>query len=100
MPVKIDITFETWDEESIEVGETDTKGVLSEDTPYSFRELVDLLAHSEASVNPLPKHPSTYIWYTEFGEPDMITGDTTNISFHATGKRSARYLLKAYRLTH
>lgn len=100
MPVNIDITYETWDEESIEAGETDDKGFLAEDTPYSFRELVDLLACSEASVNPIPRQPSTYIWYTEYGESDMFTGEVTNHSFHATDTRSARYMLKAYRLTH
>jgi len=100
MPVRINITFETWDEESIEVGETDTKGFLAEDEPYTLRELIDLLAYSEPSTDPLPDQPSTYIWYTEYGEPDMITGDTTNHSFHATDKRSARYLLKAYNFTH
>lgn len=100
MPVNINVTYETWDEEAIEVGETDVKGFLAKDTPCSFRELVDLLACSEASVNPLPKQPSVYIWYTEYGESDMFTGEVTNHSFHATDTRSARYLLKAYKLTH
>jgi hypothetical protein len=76
------MTYETWDEEAIECGETDDKGFTEEGSePY---ETLDDLLHTVASdanwegwssTNPSPRD-----WINSYGESDPHTGERTNHS--------------------
>lgn len=70
-------TYEVWDEESLEIGETDDSGFLFEDQPHTFEELVRLLEGLSPSD---PSRPASG-WFTELGgmEPD---GCVRNKSYH------------------
>ncbi|MCC5611033.1 hypothetical protein LC612_30855 [Nostoc sp. CHAB 5834] len=70
-------TYEVWDEESLEIGETDDSGFLFEDQPHTFEELVRLLEGLTPSDSSYPASG----WFTEQGslEPD---GCVRNKSYH------------------
>lgn len=91
--IKISITYETWDEESLEAGETDDRGFEIESEEYDFRDLIQLMrdgGYSEDSGN----------WFsTPDPERDFQTGEETFRSLHfADVPRKRKYFDLAYKI--
>jgi len=64
-------------------------GLEFENTPYTFRELVnELQRYSEASCS--PAHGETYEWATSEGDIDYRTGEVTEYSLHYSRNNPAR----------
>lgn len=93
---KIRISYETWDEDSIDVGETndrgweDEAGVSMQPDQYDIEEgltPVDLAVKFLTDNGPLQASSSSFdprVWYTHYGEM-QTDGTTTNRSFHLVG---------------
>ena len=94
---KIRISYETWDEDSVDVGETDDKGWENEEgvsmqpDQYDLEEgltPVDLAVKFLTDNGPMEassSHFNSGVWYTNYGEQDMQDGSRTNRSFHLVG---------------
>jgi hypothetical protein len=67
--------------ETVTPEDGDDRGFLSQDVPYGFRELVDLLKCAE-SVSCSPCRGSTYEWATMGEEPNYGTGEITTEAVH------------------
>lgn len=98
--VLISITYETWDDEAAEAGDTDDKGYESEDVPHTWREAIEVIrdgGFSESSGS--PDNPWCY-WLSDTGlsdiNGDMYTGERTGRSMHFT--RPDGQPLKPYQL--
>ena len=94
----ISTTYETWDEEALEAGETDDKGYEIEREEYDFRDLVKLFR--EGGYTQGDTFPSLHSWYsTADSEIDYHTGKMTDRSIHfADIPRKRKYFDLAYRL--
>lgn len=102
----VSMTYETWDEESIDIGETDDKGWYSRDDEMETLSevasyLYDYIWLGWSSSNP----NSTRDWLISEGEVDYRTGETTNYNAfirRADGKPLSRremdYLKRKLRL--
>jgi hypothetical protein len=76
------IAYETWDEESLEIGETDDKGWEVEDGG-SYEHLEGLLKTIRADANWLEwsaSKPYAGCWIISEGETNFSTGEVTNYS--------------------
>jgi hypothetical protein len=76
------MTYEIWDEESLEIGETDNKGWAIERS-LPFDALYNILCNIEADANWLEwsdSHPGEHSWINSEGETDTHSGDITNNS--------------------
>ena len=94
---KIRISYETWDEDSVDAGETDDKGWENEEgvsmqpDQYDLEEgltPVDLAVNFLTDNGPMEassSHFNSGVWYTNYGEQDMQNGSRTNRSFHLVG---------------
>ncbi len=94
---KIRISYETWDEDSVDAGETDDKGWENEEgvsmqpDQYDLEEgltPVDLAVKFLTDNGPMEassSHFNSGVWYTNYGEQDMQNGSRTNRSFHLVG---------------
>ena len=94
------ITYETWDYEAVEIGDTDDRGCISELEQDDFRSMVSILRGTEPSCYPLPDvFPSEYVgsflWFSEESE-NYRTGERTITSYHPKTPRDARYMVKAW----
>lgn len=92
-------TFAVWDEESIEIGETDDTGWDWMAKGFTFRELVE---HLREYQHPSSMPASTFTehtYVTTESDADLMTGDQTEYSLFFAGPPSlARYWVKALRL--
>lgn len=70
------ITYETWNEESIEAGETDNKGFDIDWTNCTWSDIWDLKNDWASSQN------NGNETFTNFEDMDFRTGDTTNRTLH------------------
>ena len=87
-------TYETWDEEAIELGDTEDRGFEWEDVGHTFRELVELLKWMYSEPN--STHNPT--WFSTEPDIDYRTGEQTTYSLHYSRKnepRTAKYWQKA-----
>ena len=91
------ISYETWDEKSVDVGETNDRGWENEEgismqpDQYDIEEgltPVDLAVKFLTDNGPVEassSHFNSGVWYTNYGEQDMHDGSRTNRSFHLLG---------------
>lgn len=73
------MTYETWDEESLEIGETDDKGWVEEGS-RSYESLYDVLMAVASDANWLEwssSNPDARCWINSEGDTDFRTGDVT-----------------------
>jgi hypothetical protein len=94
MPILINRSFTEITPESVEDGEHSDCGMLAQDEPYSFRELVRLMRnHREPSCR--PARGETYEWYSSgFDTTDYRTSTERETSIHfsrTNPERMARY---------
>jgi hypothetical protein len=93
-------SYETWTYEAAEAGETDDRGFLWQNYPYTFRELVGLMREfTEPSDYPVQPGNGRVSFSTN-DEEDFRTGERTRQSIHLSNPdepRAIRYWLKAYR---
>ncbi len=89
----IRVSYETWDEESLEAGETDDKGWenekgtdFSKDVDESPAKDAAKYLKKEGATNPSSNHFSRGIWYSDDGEKDIKSGETTIKSYHLAGE--------------
>lgn len=93
-------TYETWDADAVEAGETDDRGFLWQDVPHTFRELVSMMTEFyEPSDYPIiPGYGRTSFSVND--DTDPRTGTQTIRTIHLSNPddaRQVRYWLKAYR---
>ena len=93
MGIKISVTYECWDQDSIEAGETDDKGFEFEDADYGFRELVDYL-HSDGFNMP-SSWPGVPSWVSTEGELHTDGSHTIRSIHPGKDAQSQRYWAKA-----
>lgn len=77
-------TYETWDEEAVEIGETDDKGFNFEDEEYELDDLQDYIekeGFTNASEVPVT---NTGVWLSTDSEEDYQTGERTTKSIHCS----------------
>jgi len=91
------ITYETWDYESVEIGDTDDRGFISELEQDDFRSMVSILQDTEPSWDPLPGIDHSCLWFSQY-EKNFVTGEETIVSYHPKTPRDARYMIKAWRV--
>lgn len=73
----VSITYETWDEESLEIGETDDKGWYLEDDNYeTLQDVVDSVRNYNW-VNWSSSNPGPRDWISSEAEVDMRSGERT-----------------------
>ena len=86
--------------ESAEHGDAEEQGFNYEDTPVTWRELVDVLENGGyGEPSNWPASPGDRFWVTAYGSQDPYTGGYTNTSLHLreTDPRHLRYWYKACR---
>lgn len=88
--LKLCKTFETWDEEARELGETDERGFVWQDVPHGVREAAALLRGRQPSQWPIT-NPAR-CWFTDPGEPDSRTGETEENALHFSHSNSPHAL--------
>ncbi len=74
-------TYETWDEDALECGDTDERGYDWEDVAYTFKELVDLIKR-EGFFVPSCSPANVSCWLSSHAEQDYCTGEETTYSLH------------------
>ena len=86
-------TYETWDHEAIEAGDTDDRGFNFQAEEYSFRDLVDYIRR-----NGFSREGSTQWLTTVDPDRDYRTGEETTKALHFDRENSGhkwRYWLLA-----
>ena len=74
--IKISTTYETFDEDALDAGETDDRDYEIESEEYAFRDLVRLFRNGGYTED-------SGAWYsTGDAETDFRTGEVTNRSLH------------------
>lgn len=77
-------TYEIWEEEDLEIGDTDNRGFVYEDESFTFTELVKMLqCESIEGTSNYPATPES--WFMLEAETDMYSGEITNNSIHIKG---------------
>lgn len=88
-------TYETWDQESMEIGDTDDRGFLEENEEYSFKEIIDKIRDGgfiHSSNYPIDESA----WVSTESDIDYHTGEHTIESLHFQGpEKHGKYWLKA-----
>lgn len=77
-------TYETWDEEAVEIGETNDRGFNFEDEVYELDDLQDYLDREgfiHASESPVS---SSRVWLSTESDTDFSSGDRTIKSIHCS----------------
>lgn len=90
---RISISYETWDEDALDAGETDDKGWkdeegvdFSDDPDESpVADAVKFLKKAGA-VYPSASHFGKGIWYSDEGDTNVRTGEKTIKSYHLNGE--------------
>jgi hypothetical protein len=96
--IKYALTQEMWTPEDIEEGEASFTGFVSDYEEDSFRTMVKVLCHAEPSESPLTI--SKNLWFSITNEPDVLTGEVEILNYHPATLKDARYMIKAWMLTH
>lgn len=92
-------TFEIVTQESAKHGDAEQRGFIAEDEHATFREMVELLRHCEPSCYPVDATEPEFLWYTDSDyHTDYETGAVESRSYHPADSKSARYMLKAWRV--
>ena len=93
------VTYENWDHESVEIGDTDDRGCISELEQDDFRSMVSILQGTEPSWDPMPvigpDFPHSCLWFSQY-EKNFVTGEETIVSYHPKSARDTRYMVKAW----
>ena len=98
--ILISRTYETWTDDDIEAGDTDSRGFEFTDEPVTFRELVDMIGR-EGFFYPScsPTTGSTFEWLETEPETDYRTGEQTTFALHFSNKNkpaAAKYWRAAF----
>ena len=94
--VLINKTMEIITEESAENGEAAEQWREYENAEFSFKELVTALRGLEPSQYPITN--PAYVWFTENGGMDCMTGEYENYSLHysrSNPDRNLKYWINA-----
>lgn len=83
MQITYSITYEVWDEQAIEIGETDERGFDEHMTVTSFRDFIETFK-SGYFVHPSSSDPMQANWWSQDGDSnrDYRTGEMEIKSFH------------------
>ena len=82
--------------ESAEDGDGAESGVISENEPVRFRDLVDIMRREFCEPSDRPARPSS--WLSSGYSTDYATGEEREETLHPVrGKRNLRYWAKAMR---
>jgi len=85
------VTYDTWDDESLEIGDTDDKGFESKDNKIEDfddleRVVKDMLNLDHADWSQSPMYAADiakgHVWYGGEHDKDIKTGDITNHAYH------------------
>jgi hypothetical protein len=81
---KMSKTYETWDEESVDIGDTDEKGFEYKDDVFdNIWELAKEIRNNGATQPSSSGHASPHTWYsTVDADEDIHTGEKTYYAFH------------------
>lgn len=89
----IRVSYETWDEEALEAGETDDKGWENEEGTDFSKDVDETPAKDaakylkeEGATNPSNGSFSKGTYYSDDGDKDIKSGDTTIKSYHLAGE--------------
>jgi hypothetical protein len=94
-PFLVSKTYETWDEDALEAGETDDSGFEYKDQPMSLTELLrefEELGSFEPSEIPTPPNwrPGMRIWFSSRdSDVNYRTGERTEYALHPRGSERA-----------
>jgi hypothetical protein len=75
------ITYQIWDEEAVEAGDTDDKGFLVVDEKVSLREFIEIFKDG-GFIHPSCSDPMQADWWSNEPEMDPYTGEYEHRSFH------------------
>lgn len=81
MAILVNITYENWDYEACEAGETDDKGFLHENLELDFRDLVRMLKREYVECSCSPIRADVNTWFTSH-ETDFCTGEEKYKNLH------------------
>lgn len=93
-PMRFSQTFAMYTEESVIQGEADETGYDWQDSPHTFRELVDLLKRDFSDAEP-SERGSTPRWIESSAEADIRDGSRESKSLHPANERAQRWWPKA-----
>jgi hypothetical protein len=88
------VTYETWNQNALDIGETDDRGYLQDEAPATCREAIETLEQYGASQ--LNVMPHVINAYQVDAETDYRTGETTTHCVHITG--SPRNMARVVRM--
>lgn len=78
----LNVTYEVWDKEDMEAGDTDKRGFLERDKGFdSLYEMIDYMLDAGAS-EASSSSPNKRTWYFNEGTLDRRKGEFTKNSFH------------------
>lgn len=95
--IRVSKCYQTVTEESAENGECASQGFESEDVPYTFKELCELI--NGLSCSSMPSTGSISDWVETDPEQDYRTGEYTSYSYHYSRDnlpRTAKYWRLAF----
>ena len=100
--ILISQTFEIVTQESAEHGDAEERGFNFQDTPHTFRELVELMeSHPECSSGGRDYVPGPFDWFSSYPDTDYRTGAEESTAIHYSREnppRMAKYWSKAARV--
>tara|TARA_R110002167_G_C12521553_1_gene638246 strand:- start:487 stop:795 length:309 start_codon:yes stop_codon:yes gene_type:complete len=91
-------TYETWNQDDIEHGDTDKKGFIYQDENYSFKDLLDELK-DECYLDLCCSDINQCNSITYYGSPNYVSGEVENLTLHFNGTdRQKKYWIKALKI--
>lgn len=82
MQFLVNKTYETWDEESVEIGDTDNRGFEYQDNVMTLRELIREMQNN-GITEPSCSSIQAGIWFSSIDdEIDYRTGERTQYTLH------------------
>ena len=91
-------TYEIWNEDDLELGDTDKKGFIFCDEDYSFKDLLDELedeCYQELNCSNINQSDSIAF----YGSPSYSSGEIENLTLHFNGTdRQKKYWIKALKI--
>jgi hypothetical protein len=91
-------TYETWNQDDLEIGDTDKKGFIFESQDFTFRELLDELddeCYNDLNCSDISQSDSI----TFHGSPNYVSGEIENLTLHFNGTdRQKKYWIKALKI--
>ena len=96
--MKLSKTYETWNQDDIEFGDTEKKGFIFENETFTFKELLDELkdeCYTELSSSKIDSNT----WIKSISDSDYISNDIEIYSLHFKGTdRQKKYWIKALKI--